>query len=90
MLKLQDLDLKILGPENRVSATELADKLNETNVKHSHLLVDVRSEPEFKMCSIDGAVNYPLDQMYRNFEDLLAEIRCTSHGKKNICIRIQS
>ncbi|XP_047522330.1 adenylyltransferase and sulfurtransferase MOCS3 [Pieris napi] len=76
----KDLDLKILGPENRISATELADKLSEIDLEQRHLLVDVRSEPEFKMCSIDGAVNYPLDQMYRNFDDLLGEIRrCTSH-----------
>ncbi|CAK1554284.1 unnamed protein product [Leptosia nina] len=74
----KELNLRLLPPENRISATQLADKL--TDLDKRHLLVDVRSEPEFQMCSIDGAVNYPLDQIHRNLDHLLEEIRkCTSH-----------
>ncbi|XP_045509224.1 adenylyltransferase and sulfurtransferase MOCS3 [Colias croceus] len=78
----KDLHLDILPPENRISATELAAKMTDNNnLDKRHLLVDVRSEPEFNMCCIDGAVNYPIDNLYKdNLNALLEEIRkCTSH-----------
>ncbi|CAG4968887.1 unnamed protein product [Parnassius apollo] len=63
-----DLDLQILSPEYRITALELEEQLKKLNLevdskqKQRHLLVDVRSEAEFNMCRIDGAVNYPIDQ----------------------------
>ncbi|XP_045456258.1 adenylyltransferase and sulfurtransferase MOCS3 [Melitaea cinxia] len=66
--KEKDLNLHILPPKNRISATQLADTLRQTN---KHLLVDVRSESEFDMCKLDGAVNYPLEKLHRNNLDEL-------------------
>ncbi|XP_039763005.1 adenylyltransferase and sulfurtransferase MOCS3 [Pararge aegeria] len=76
--KEKDLDLHILPSENRISAKDLAKSLN---AKERHLLVDVRSESEFNMCNIDGAVNYPLEKLHKKqFDELLARIReCTSY-----------
>ncbi|XP_023938482.1 adenylyltransferase and sulfurtransferase MOCS3 isoform X2 [Bicyclus anynana] len=76
--KEKDLDLHILQSENRISAKELAKSLN---AKERHLLVDVRSEAEFNMCNIDGAVNYPLEKLReKQFEELMEKIRsCTSY-----------
>ncbi|CAK1592455.1 unnamed protein product [Parnassius mnemosyne] len=66
--KEKDLDLQILSPEYRITASQLEEQLKklilevDSNQKERHLLVDVRSEAEFNMCRIDGAVNYPIDQ----------------------------
>ncbi|KAG7294821.1 hypothetical protein JYU34_022806 [Plutella xylostella] len=81
--KEKDLDLKILEPQNRITATRLASKLKENleTSEQRHLLVDVRSEPEFHMCRIEGAVNYPIDSLDKKqeFDKLLEAIRsCTS------------
>ncbi|KAJ2942459.1 hypothetical protein O0L34_g16065 [Tuta absoluta] len=64
--KEKDLDLKILPPENRIAAPELANKLSNREDTR-HLLIDVRSEAEFNMCSIEGAVNYPLDKLLTSY-----------------------
>ncbi|XP_045783434.1 adenylyltransferase and sulfurtransferase MOCS3 [Maniola jurtina] len=76
--KGKDRNLHILPIENRISAKDLAKSLD---AKESHLLVDVRSESEFNMCNIGGAVNYPLEKMNQNqFDELLEKIReCTSY-----------
>ncbi|XP_038220504.1 adenylyltransferase and sulfurtransferase MOCS3 [Zerene cesonia] len=76
----KDLNLDILPPENRITVTELAGKLTGDVSEKRHLLVDVRSAPEFNMCKIDGAVNYPIDDLRKDKMDaLLTEIRkCTS------------
>ncbi|KAI8431591.1 hypothetical protein MSG28_016080 [Choristoneura fumiferana] len=69
---LHDLDLQILPPFHRTSATELAALMSVERP----LLVDVRSAPEFCMCRIDGAVNYPIDTLRGEaLERLLGEIR---------------
>ncbi|XP_046976238.1 adenylyltransferase and sulfurtransferase MOCS3 [Vanessa cardui] len=71
--KEKDLDLDILPPKNRITAIRLAEALKATQ---GHLLVDVRSEHEFEMCKLDGAVNYPLEKMHRkNIDLLLKDIR---------------
>ncbi|XP_026496053.2 adenylyltransferase and sulfurtransferase MOCS3 [Vanessa tameamea] len=71
--KEKDLDLDILPPKNRITAMKLAEALKATN---KHLLVDVRSEHEFEMCKLDGAVNYPLEKLHRsNIDLLLKDIR---------------
>ncbi|KAM3955216.1 adenylyltransferase and sulfurtransferase MOCS3-like [Aphomia sociella] len=75
-----DLELHILPLNHRISPNQLAEKLNaDSNHEQGHLLVDVRSEPEFKMCRIDGAVNCPIDNMCgQRFEQLLEQIRRTN------------
>ncbi|XP_030033681.2 adenylyltransferase and sulfurtransferase MOCS3 isoform X4 [Manduca sexta] len=70
--KEKDLDLHILPPENRTLPTDLAGVLNKTDQRH--LLIDVRSEPEFLMCRIDGAVNYPIEKIDGVLEKLVGEI----------------
>ncbi|XP_050360176.1 adenylyltransferase and sulfurtransferase MOCS3 [Nymphalis io] len=83
--KEKDLDLNILPSENRITAVRLAEALKATN---GHLLVDVRSEPEFEMCNIDGAVNYPLEKLHGNhFDLLLNEIKGSCCQVTFICRR---
>ncbi|XP_068627238.1 adenylyltransferase and sulfurtransferase MOCS3 [Battus philenor] len=63
--KEKDLDLHILPPKNRITATQLDELLkgrHDVNEDKRHLLVDVRNEAEFDMCRIDGAVNYPIEK----------------------------
>ncbi|XP_050676432.1 adenylyltransferase and sulfurtransferase MOCS3 [Leptidea sinapis] len=66
----KELDLHILPPEHRIGATELVQQMN----KPGHLLVDVRSENEYQMCCIEGAVNYPIDKLEKMFEELMENI----------------
>ncbi|XP_060808238.1 adenylyltransferase and sulfurtransferase MOCS3 isoform X2 [Amyelois transitella] len=73
--KEKDLELNILPSHCRISPIQLAEKLN-SNSEQRHLLVDVRNEEEFKMCSIDGAVNKPIERLQgKRFEDLVNDIR---------------
>ncbi|GBP13579.1 hypothetical protein EVAR_6923_1 [Eumeta japonica] len=84
-LESHDIDLKILRQENRTSPGELGAVLASVNKENldsnleraRHLLVDVRSEPEFEMCRIEGAVNHPIDKLSDRgrFSKLLEEIK---------------
>ncbi|CAG9790528.1 unnamed protein product [Diatraea saccharalis] len=89
--KEKDLDLHILPPANRISASQLSESLKlrtDSNHEERHLLVDVRSEPEFDMCRIDGAVNWPIDSLRdEKFEELLERIRMCTHRVVFICRR---
>ncbi|XP_013140451.1 PREDICTED: adenylyltransferase and sulfurtransferase MOCS3 isoform X2 [Papilio polytes] len=60
--KEKDVDLQILTPECRISAQKLKELLESSDKRH--LLIDVRNEEEFNMCRIDGAVNYPIEQLH--------------------------
>ncbi|CAH2083349.1 unnamed protein product [Euphydryas editha] len=83
--KEKSLSLDILPSKNRITATQLADTLKQTN---KPLLVDVRSESEFDMCKLDGAVNYPLEKLQENnLNLLLKEIRDCCHQVTFICRR---
>ncbi|CAH2064991.1 unnamed protein product, partial [Iphiclides podalirius] len=66
LVSLTDLDLQILPPQNRITADELGRRLQglDLDAGSNHRLVDVRSEAEFHMCRIDGAVNYPLEKFH--------------------------
>ncbi|XP_041983580.1 adenylyltransferase and sulfurtransferase MOCS3-like [Aricia agestis] len=86
--KEKDLDLQVLTPEYRKSATQLADEMTQTNVtEERHLLVDVRSAPEFNMCNIEGAVNYPIEKLYDATLNKLVEDIKESNQVTFICRR---
>jgi adenylyltransferase/sulfurtransferase len=51
------MPVKLLSPEERVSATEYA-RLKEVG-KKEHVLVDVREKVQFDICSIPGSINVP-------------------------------
>jgi len=53
----KDMWTEILEDCDRITPEELA-KLRKRNIPH--LLVDVRSIPEFVMCSIEGSINIPI------------------------------
>lgn len=71
--KEENPNLHILSPTNRISVEELSRIINSDE---RHLLVDVRSEYEFQMCKIDGAVNYPIDKLGSGakFEQLIRDL----------------
>ncbi|XP_026315243.1 adenylyltransferase and sulfurtransferase MOCS3-like [Hyposmocoma kahamanoa] len=80
-----DFDLHLLPPENRITALQLASKLNETE---RPLLVDVRNPSEFGMCAIDGAVNYPIDSLRdEKLDALLEDIKACCREVTFICRR---
>ncbi|RVE47171.1 hypothetical protein evm_008139 [Chilo suppressalis] len=89
--KEKDLDLHILPPANRISATQLSECMKppaDSDRVQRHLLVDVRSEQEFNMCRIEGAVNWPIDSLRdEKFEELLDKIRKCTHQVIFICRR---
>lgn len=53
--------LKILAPEERMSAQEYKEKVLDTGV--DHLLVDVRSKLQADITKLPNAVNIPLDDL---------------------------
>ncbi|KAL2883286.1 hypothetical protein SGCOL_001480 [Colletotrichum sp. CLE4] len=50
--------VNVLGPEERISATEYERVAKEKGGRH--LLLDVRERENFDICSIDGAVSVPI------------------------------
>ncbi|WYZ42494.1 hypothetical protein EsH8_VI_000193 [Colletotrichum jinshuiense] len=50
--------VSILGPEERITATEYERLARDSTAKH--LLVDVRERENFDICSIDSAVSIPI------------------------------
>ncbi|KAF9873830.1 ThiF family protein [Colletotrichum karsti] len=50
--------MNILGPDERVTATEYERISREKSSKH--LLLDVRERENFDICSIDGAISLPI------------------------------
>ncbi|XP_004924201.1 adenylyltransferase and sulfurtransferase MOCS3 [Bombyx mori] len=73
--KEKDLDLEVLPPENRVSANELNVMMNNEERGGRHLVVDVRNEQEYAMCHIQGSVNYPVENLHRNLEELIEKTK---------------
>lgn len=73
--KEKDLDLEVLAPENRVSANELNVMMNNEERGGRHLVVDVRNEQEYAMCHIQGSVNYPVENLHRNLEELIEKTK---------------
>lgn len=71
----KDLDLEVLAPENRVSANELNVMMNNEERGGRHLVVDVRNEQEYSMCHIQGSVNYPMENLHRNLEELIEKTK---------------
>ena len=64
----KDHEVRLLSRRDRISA----DEFSETR-KPSHLLVDVRTEPEMSICSIENSVNIPMDQLDK--EETLQRLR---------------
>jgi len=54
----KDTGVRILGPEDRISVTELSRVIES---KEPHVLIDVRTGPEMEMVSLPGSVNIPMD-----------------------------
>ncbi|KAL0938581.1 molybdenum cofactor biosynthetic protein [Colletotrichum truncatum] len=50
--------VSVLGPEERITATEYERARKDKTVKH--LLLDVRERENFDICSIEGAVSIPI------------------------------
>ncbi|XP_049884157.1 adenylyltransferase and sulfurtransferase MOCS3 isoform X3 [Pectinophora gossypiella] len=73
----KDLELSILPPENRINPKELSMLLSSDQ---RHLLVDVRNESEFGMCSIGGAANHPIDGFAVKSSGLIAEMVRQGHA----------
>ncbi|XP_028029890.1 adenylyltransferase and sulfurtransferase MOCS3 [Bombyx mandarina] len=71
----KDLDLEVLPPGNRVSANELNVMMNNEERRGRHLVVDVRNEQEYAMCHIQGSVNYPVENLHRNLEELIEKTK---------------
>ncbi|XP_049884156.1 adenylyltransferase and sulfurtransferase MOCS3 isoform X2 [Pectinophora gossypiella] len=80
----KDLELSILPPENRINPKELSMLLSSDQ---RHLLVDVRNESEFGMCSIGGAANHPIDGFAVKSSGLIAEMVRQGHAVTFICRR---
>lgn len=73
--KEKDFDLEVLPLGNRVSANELNVMMNNEERGGRHLVVDVRNEQEYAMCHIQGSVNYPVENLHRNLEELIEKTK---------------
>ena len=47
---------------NRISVEDYRDLI----LDRPHILIDVRTEPEFEICSLDGSINIPLETIQTN------------------------
>ncbi|KAJ2616022.1 hypothetical protein H4S08_000983 [Coemansia sp. RSA 1365] len=67
-------DWKILDdPAQRVSCKEFS-AVRSITLQRPHLLLDVRSEIEFEICSLPNSLNIPLDQLDRRQNELESAI----------------
>ncbi|CAH0602429.1 unnamed protein product [Chrysodeixis includens] len=66
----KDLKLQILPSENRITALEVSALLKD---KQPSYIVDVRADPEFLMCHLSGADNWPIDHLNGGRLDQLVE-----------------
>ena len=57
-----DSDLSKDHKRNRISVEEYRDLI----LYRTHILIDVRTEPEFEICSLDGSINIPLETIQSN------------------------
>ena len=55
-------DLSKDHKRNRISVEEYRDLI----LYRTHILIDVRTEPEFEICSLDGSINIPLETIQSN------------------------
>lgn len=80
--------LNLLEKDERISPAELKN-WQQNNVPH--VVVDVRSDNEFEMCSIPDAVNIPLAEMDKNenleqLKDIIQNKREKSCDVVNVCV----
>ena len=55
-------DLSKDHKRNRISVEDYRDLI----LNRTHILIDVRTEPEFEICSLDGSINIPLETIQSN------------------------
>ncbi|CAH0731192.1 unnamed protein product, partial [Brenthis ino] len=80
--KEKDLDLHILEKDHRISAVDLSKDMKNNK------LIDVRSEYEFKMCKLEGSVNYPLEKLHQEVLNVLVDkVRKSKSQVTFICRR---
>lgn len=53
----KDSSLKLLKHDERITVEEYS------KIKHSHLLIDVRSANEFEICKLENSINIPIKQL---------------------------
>ncbi|KAJ2721977.1 hypothetical protein GGI07_003627 [Coemansia sp. Benny D115] len=62
-------DWKVLkDPNQRITCTEYSRILSDD--KRKHLLLDVRDEVQFEICSLPNSINIPMDQFEQRKEEL--------------------
>ncbi|KAJ3333109.1 Molybdenum cofactor synthesis protein 3, partial [Blyttiomyces sp. JEL0837] len=62
-------NITVLKSEERISCEKFANEI--INVKTPHILLDVREEPQFDICSLPGSVNIPWRQLPRRLGEVL-------------------
>ena len=72
----ESISVCILPTNLSISCTDY-NKIRNSSIKH--VLLDVRVKKQFEMCSIDGAVNIPLELL----EDKLDAVAALSDGGRN-------
>jgi len=55
----KEISLELLGEGDRITARELGGKMGTEEC----VVIDVRTEPEVEMCSLEGTVNIPLGEL---------------------------
>uniref|UniRef100_A0A1B6LZH7 Adenylyltransferase and sulfurtransferase MOCS3 homolog n=1 Tax=Graphocephala atropunctata TaxID=36148 RepID=A0A1B6LZH7_9HEMI len=82
----KDANLSLLRDEDRITPEQLCTLMESTV---PCLVVDVRQETEFQMCSIPGSINIPLQSLVKNIhslQTLCAERRDPSEPATLVCM----
>lgn len=75
----KDEPLTLLGPADRITASELGDKIGRRG-ESDFVLFDVRSAPEMDICSLPGSVNVTMSELAT--EKGLARVREKAKGRR--------
>uniref|UniRef100_A0A1B6GCA4 Ubiquitin activating enzyme 4 n=1 Tax=Cuerna arida TaxID=1464854 RepID=A0A1B6GCA4_9HEMI len=82
----KDSQLSLLRDDERISPEELHTLLE---AKEPCIVVDVRQETEFQMCSISGSINIPLQSLVKNInylDKLCAEKKDSNESTTLVCM----
>ena len=81
----KEVTLEILDSDERMTASQLAD----VDKANGCVIVDVRSEVEVEICSLDGSINIPLGDLQddRKRDEILNKIRTElAESGKQLCV----
>jgi len=81
----KEVTLEILDSDERMTASQLAD----VDKANGCVIVDVRSEVEVEICSLDGSINIPLGDLQddRKQDEILNKIRTELEDSgKQLCV----